>query len=607
MILAKPLYQMISDQAQENPDAIAILSPGKKPISYRELKEHIRITTLKLYQWGIQSGDRIGAVLPNGPEMATAFLAFSNICIFAPLNPSYLLENFIFALQDLHIKALLTSEGRNHPAYRAADKLGIPVISLKLDASLSGIFTLESKLQTDNSIQEPVLAGMNDIALILHTSGTTSLPKIVPLTHANIFHSVQNIIESYSLIPSDRSLNMMPLFHIHGLIGAVASSLASGGSVVCTPGFITDKALEWFVELEPTWYTAVPTIHQALLEQVLQKPEIARNLRLRFIRSCSSPLSPQLAQEMEDAFKTPVLEAYGMTEATHQIASNPLPPKPHKFGSVGMATGTTRISILNEKGEVLKSHEVGEICIQGKNVITGYETNAEANNQNFFGGWLRTGDQGYMDKDGYLIIQSRFKELINRAGEKISPREIEEILIQHPAVKQAVVFAIPHPSLGEDIAAAIVLQPNKNVNMLELRQFAAKRLVDFKVPRLIVFVPEIPKGITGKIQRIGLYEKLHSKVDVVKMEATGNNSSPRNAVEEKLLSIWQQVLDQKQIGIFDDFLAMGGDSLMAARVLMQIENSFNIHLKIKDIFDIPTIALMANLIQKMQNETSIHD
>jgi acyl-CoA synthetase (AMP-forming)/AMP-acid ligase II/acyl carrier protein len=601
------LNQMIFYQAQLNPDAIAVLSPGKNSISFSELRKHLHGTSLELSRMGIQPGDRVALVLPNGPEMATAFLAISANCACAPLNPSYLLENFIFALQDLRIKALVTSEGKGHPSHQAAIKLKIPVIELIPDENFSGKFIFKSNFQTDNSIQEPILSGMDDIALLLHTSGTTSRPKIVPLMPRNICYSVQNTIETYSLSSNDRCLNMMPLFHIHGLVGAVASSLASGGSVICTPGFIAEETPDWLVELEPTWFTAVPTLHQALLEQIHQRPYVANKLNLRFIRSCSSPLSPQLAQEMEEVFKTSVLEAYGMTEATHQIAANPLPPKPHKFGSVGVATGTTRITILNEKGRFLPSEKTGEICIQGANVITGYENNPEANRSSFVKGWLRTGDQGYLDKDGYVFIQSRFKELINRAGEKISPREIEDILIDHPAVKQAVVFAIPHPSLGEDVAAAVVLKQHHEVNMLELRQFAAERLIDFKVPRLIVFVPEIPKGPTGKIQRIGLYHKLQNEVDAVKTEAVRDHSVPRDPVEEKLLSIWQQVLEQKQIGIFDDFLAMGGDSLMAARVIMHIENKFNIHLTLKDIFDIPTIASMAALIKKMQNETSTHD
>ena len=243
------------------------------------------------------------------------------------------------------------------------------------------------------------------------------------------------------------------------------------------------------------------------------QPEIARQIHLRFIRSCSSALAPQVAQGLETAFGAPVLEAYGMTEATHQIASNPLPPRPHKFGSVGLATGTTRVSILDEQGNALPAGTVGEICIRGENVMGGYENNPAANATNFTDGRLRTGDRGYLDKDGYLFIQGRIKELINRGGEKISPREIDEVLLRHPAVKQAVAFAVPHPSLGEDVGAAIILRDGQTVSVQELRQYAAASLADFKVPRQIVFVKEIPKGATGKIQRIGLAEKLKAELE----------------------------------------------------------------------------------------------
>ena len=285
------------------------------------------------------------------------------------------------------------------------------------------------------------------------------------------------------------------------------------------------------------------------------------------------------------------------------MASNPLPPSSHRFGSVGLPTGTTQISILDDNGHPLDPFKVGEICIQGENVITGYENNAEANRTNFINGWLRTGDRGYIDEDGYLFIRDRLKELINRGGEKISPKEIDEALLQHPAVKQAVAFAIPHPSLGEDIAAAVVLKPGKTISMHELRQFAADKLADYKVPRLIVFVKNIPKGATGKIQRIGLGEKLKDEINALRSRETTSNLKPRNPTETKLLSIWQQVLAKNPIGIDDDFLALGGDSIMAARILMQVEEEFHVTLSMREIFNVPTIASMSELILQIQKHS----
>lgn len=291
-----------------------------------------------------------------------------------------------------------------------------------------------------------------------------------------------------------------------------------------------------------------------------------------------------------------------MTESTHQIASNPLPPRPHKFGSVGPATGSTRISIRDEQGEVLPANTTGEICVRGENVIREYENNPAANATSFINGWLRTGDRGYLDEDSYLFIQGRVKEIINRGGEKISPREIDEVLLRHPAVKQAVAFAVPHPNLGEDVAAAVVLREGQTVTAKELRQSAAASLASFKVPRQIVFVREIPKGATGKIQRIGLAKKLEAELEAFTAREAAGTSAPHTPFEAEVLSIWRRVLNTRQIGVSDDFLALGGNSIQAARVLMQINERFGMSLQINDIFTTSTVAAMANLIQVKRDQ-----
>jgi acyl-CoA synthetase (AMP-forming)/AMP-acid ligase II/acyl carrier protein len=601
MISVRLLYQMVINEGNDRPQAPAILSPGKGVLSYRELSQHLQSTALQLYRLGIRPGDRLAVVLPNGSTMATAFLAISSVCTCAPLNPAYLMDEFKFSMEDLHVKALVTLPGSDHPARKAAGNLGIPIVDLEPDLEFAGIFSLTCDLPIDETISEPILAGIDDVALVLHTSGTTSRPKIVPLTHRNIFYSANNIAEAYALASTDRCLNMMPLFHIHGLIGAVAASLVAGASVLCAPGFVPGHVMAWLSELAPTWYTAVPTIHQAIVEQARRQPESGKLVHLRFIRSCSSALAPQVAQDLEAVFDAPVVEAYGMTEAAHQIASNPLPPRPHKFGSVGLATGTTRVSILGEQGKVLPPNTIGEICIRGENVMSGYENNPAANDTSFIDGWLRTGDLGYLDEDSYLFIQGRIKEIINRGGEKIAPREIDEVLLRHPAVKQAVVFAVPHPSLGEDVAAAVVLQEGQTVSMQELRQFASTILAAFKVPRLIVFVQEIPKGATGKIQRIGLAEKLKAELEAMKTQETSGESRPRTPVEEEILSIWQESLGVEKIGVQDDFLALGGDSIQAARILFRVNERFSMDVQISDIFTTSTVASMANLVQEKKS------
>ena len=607
MVSPRTLYHLIKDEGNNTPQAPAIHFPGKKTLSYGELSRHLLSTALTLTRLGIRPNDRVAVVLPNGSEMATAFLAISSVSTCAPLNPGYPMEEFIFSLSDLHVKTLVALRGNNHPIRMAAASLGIPVIDLLPDPQTAGVFTLSSDQTIDETVTEPILSKVVDTALVLHTSGTTSRPKIVPITHRNIFYSIQNITRTYELIPKDCCLNMMPLFHIHGLVGALSASLAVGASIICAPGFLPDLVAGWLSELAPTWYTAVPTIHQAILEQVLLQSDISKSVQLRFIRSCSSSLAPQVAQDLEKVFGIPVLEAYGMTEATHQIASNPLPPKPHKFGSVGPASGTIRISIRDEQGKILPANRTGEICIRGDNVIAGYENNLAANASSFDDGWLRTGDLGTQDEDGYLFIQGRVKEIINRGGEKISPREIDEVLLRHPAVKQAVAFAVPHPSLGEDVAAAVVLRDGQSVSMQDLRQSIAASLASFKVPRQIVFVREIPKGATGKIHRIGLAEKLKTELEAVNARDASGTSAPRTPLEAEVLAIWQRVLNNPQIGVQDDFLALGGDSIQASRVLMQVNERFGINLQIGDIFTTSTIASMANLVRVKRNQETDHE
>ena len=360
---------------------------------------------------------------------------------------------------------------------------------------------------TGGRAAKPGMAEAGDVALVLHTSGTTSRPKIVPLTQANVAASARHIGATLALSPKDRCLNIMPLFHIHGLIAAVLSSMGAGAGVFCSPGFNALKFFGWVDEIHPTWYTAVPTMHQAILTRAGRNAEVIKGNPLRFIRSSSSSLPPQVMAELESTFGAPVIEAYGMTEAAHQMASNPLPPAARKPGTVGLAAGP-EVAIMDAGGKLLTKGETGEIVIRGPNVTPGYEANAKANAEAFTNGWFRTGDQGVMDGEGYLAITGRLKEIINRGGEKISPREVDEVLMDHEAVGQVVTFAMPHPKLGEEVAAAVVLREGKSCTEGELREFARQHLAEFKVPRKILFLVEIPKGATGKLQRIGLADKL---------------------------------------------------------------------------------------------------
>jgi acyl-CoA synthetase (AMP-forming)/AMP-acid ligase II len=470
------------------------------------LRELVQRTIEDLNGMGIGRNDRVAIVLPNGPEMAAAFISIGSGATTAPLNPAYRTEEFDFYLSDLNAKALVILEGMESPALAVAASRNIPVIRL-VPGEAAGEFRLKGGHHAARAAEQPGPASEDDIALVLHTSGTTSRPKIVPLTQKNVTASAYHIGQTLSLDQSDVCLNIMPLFHIHGLIAATLSSLAAGASVVCTPGFNALKFFGWFADANPTWYTAVPTMHQAILTRADRNRDIIEKNRLRFIRSSSSSLPPQVMESLEKTFGVPVIEAYGMTEASHQMASNPLPPRSRFAGSVGIAAGPD-VAIMDENGGLVASGELGEVVIRGRNVTLGYESNPEANAKAFTNGWFRTGDQGVMDQAGYLRLTGRLKELINRGGEKISPLEVDTVIMDHPAVAQVVTFAVPHDMLGEDIAAAVVLREGATCDERELRSFLGARIADFKVPRTILFLAEIPKGATGKLQRIGLAQKL---------------------------------------------------------------------------------------------------
>lgn len=505
--------QTISSLLEKGADnATAISSPGGVPLTYRALRTLVEDTIRRLAARGVGPGNRVAIVLDNGPEMAATFLCVSAGATAAPLNPAYRAEEFEFYLADLHAKLLIVGRDKDSPAVAVAHRLEVPIARLVPHPERgAGSFSLEfadgGGGATRSALPSSKPATPDDIALVLHTSGTTSRPKIVPLAQKNVCASARNVRDSLALTASDRGLVIMPLFHIHGLIAALLAPLSAGGEVCCTTGFNALKFFSWLSETRPTWYSGVPTMHQTILLRAANNADALRSHRLRFIRSSSSSLPVTVIDQLESLFGVPVIEAYGMTEAAHQMASNALPPRQRKPGTVGPAAGP-EIRVVDPQGKPLPPGVTGEVVIRGPNVMNEYENNPKANADAFYGDWFRTGDQGVMDADGYLSITGRLKEIINRGGEKISPREVDEIIMAHPAVHQCVTFALPHDMLGEDVAAAVVLKQGAQASDKELRQFAATRLADFKVPRKILILPEIPVGATGKLQRIGLAQKL---------------------------------------------------------------------------------------------------
>ena len=592
------IYQLLKTRSEQNPEAIALAAPGRSPLTYERLLNGVENTVEALRAFGLKRNDRVAVALPNGPEMAVAFLAVATGATCAPLNPGYRESEFDFYMSDLGAKALIVWSGMDSTARGIAQKHHIPIIELtpNLEAE-AGVFTLTGKKLTvpnDHGFAQP-----DDTALVLHTSGTTSRPKIVPLTHTNICSSSHNISVTLELKRDDRCLNVMPLFHIHGLIGALLSSLTAGASVVCTPGFDGEKFFGWLDTYRPSWYTAVPTMHQATLARASANREIIARCPLRFIRSSSAALSKQVMAELEETFNTPVIESYGMTEASHQMTSNPLPPLPRKTGSVGVAAGPD-VAIMDESGRLLPAGEIGEVVIRGTNVTNGYENNSTANKSGFTNNWFRTGDEGRIDAEGYLFLTGRLKEMINRGGEKIAPKEVDEVLMQHPAITQAIAFAVPHPTLGEDIAAAVILKENTIATENEIRDFVSVQLANFKVPNQVVIVDEIPKGPTGKLQRIGLADKLALKLQ-------SSFVAPTSSMEKQLTQVWGELLKLTQVGIRDNFFVIGGDSLMASMMLLEIEKRFNFAISVADFLSSPTVETIARLIDRKESSEQIRN
>ena len=500
------LKEMLADGADA---AVALSAPGRSPLTHGELRRLIAATIAQLNVLGVGRNDRVAIVLNNGPEMAACFIACASGVTSAPLNPAYRADEFEFYLSDLNAKALIVEHNSLSPAIGVAQKLGVRLIDLTTRPEHgAGNFTLAARDGAASTPSaNPGFAQADDISMVLHTSGTTSRPKIVPLSQRNLCASASSIRDTLQFTSADCGLNIMPLFHIHGLIAGVLAPLAAGSQVFCTPGFNALKFFAWMDEAQPTWYTAVPTMHQAIVSRAPKNAEVIARHPLRFLRSSSSSMPPQVIREVEDIFKAPLVEAYGMTEATHQMTSNPLPPAARKPGSVGKAAGP-EVAIMGTDGSVLAAGATGEIVIRGPNVTAGYESNPSANAEAFTNGWFRTGDQGVMDAEGYVSITGRLKEIINRGGEKISPREVDEILMDHAAVAQVVCFGMPHAKLGEEVAAVVVLREGRHASERELQDFVGQRAADYKVPKKILFMDEIPKGATGKLQRIGLAQKL---------------------------------------------------------------------------------------------------
>lgn len=488
-------------------------------LTYKQLRENVVELVSQLNSFGLQQEERIAIAMTNGSPMAITFLAAALCGTAAPLNPKYKQEEFAFYYEDIQAKALITLSEVPEAAIAAVTPdmilinakvntdgtLSFELVKEKLSPCSSEVLNASSR-RLDFSLLPAPLPSSDDVAMILHTSGTTSRPKGVPIRHRNLIASAKNIIGAYSLTADDTTLCLMPLFHIHGLVGCLLATLASGGTLVCPNGF---NALEFWKLVEtykPTWYSAAPTMHQTILARASRNTEIVKANPFRFIRSSSASLPPIIIEQLEATLNAPVVESYSMSEASHLMTTNPLPPKVRKPGTVGYGFGV-EVGIMDSEGNLLSQGSLGEVVVKAPNVIDGYENNPEANATAFVNGWFRTGDEGTLDEDGYLRLTGRIKELINRGGEKISPLEVDDVLLRHPAVVEALAFAVPHKSLGEDIHAAVVLKAE--VGEKELLAHCSTMLADFKVPKQVHILDQLPRGATGKLQRLAMAKLLN--------------------------------------------------------------------------------------------------
>lgn len=479
----------LSTAFSKKSDSPAIIVPNKPnpiTVSYKQLATEVLSFQRKLAALGIDHGAAVSIALPNTYEFIVSFLAASwQRAIAAPLNPAYKQDEFEFYIDDLSSALTLVPRGsfeKDGPAVRAARKYQAAIAECYWDGSQVVLDVKEKGKLARKGSQRVLTAEPEDVALVLHTSGTTGRPKAVPLTQRNLTRTMKNIQTTYELTSKDRTYLVMPLFHVHGLLAGFLTPLGSGGSVIVPSAFSARQFWDDFITYKANWYTAVPTIHQILLKSPAPVPLP----NIRFIRSCSSPLSPKTFHELEKAFNAPVLEAYAMTEAAHQMTSNPLPHHGKRQpGSVGLGQGV-EVAILDGDGKEVAQGSEGEISIRGENVTKGYLNNAKANDEAFTKtGFFRTGDQGKKDKDGYVIITGRIKELINRGGEKISPIELDNVIATMPSIGEAVSFAVPSEMYGQEVGVAVVVKEGKNISEKDVMDFVAIKTAKFKVPKRV--------------------------------------------------------------------------------------------------------------------------
>jgi acyl-CoA synthetase (AMP-forming)/AMP-acid ligase II/acyl carrier protein len=591
------LRDVLRAAAQDRPAGVAIAAPDQDPVTYGELWERVERMRCDLLALGLGRESIVATSLPSGPLPAAAFLGLASATTMAPVNPVLTEPEMVRSFRAIRPDLVIVTTSGPQGARAAAAALGLPTADLRADGTLETAPLLSAGFDASperGPSGDP--AGHDDFALLLTTSGTSGEPKLVPLTQGNILAGARATGLAYELTAADVRLNIMPLFHVQGLVGSVVATVASGGTVVCPAGFDAPRILRWLDEHAVTWFSGSPTMYHELLRT--PAPDAHLPSSLRFLRAGSAALPQPLRQRLEERFQIPVIESYGMTEA-HQIASTPLAPDDRRAGAIGPPTGCD-LWIAAADGSPVCHNEPGEILIRGPNVAPGYWSGGELRRDAFEGDWFRTGDVGALDAAGQLTILGRLKELINRGGEKVSPYEVEDALSAHPAVREAAVFGIPHPDYGEDVAAAVVASTSATPSERELRMFVAGRLAPYKRPQRFYFIEKIPRGLTGKIERRKVAEHVGGSMQT-EIETPSDDINPVSATELALLALWRSVFEDDEVSVDDDFFAIGGDSLTGMRLLAQVQSAFGIELPPLAMYDeTNTIKAMAAYIDRVR-------
>lgn len=586
---------VVRRHAAVSPDASALVDEGRSPLSYAALAALMDRFQRVLNGMGFGRQDRIAIVHPSNTAMASIVMGVWSCATAAPMNPEFTVGEFTIHMRDLGVKAVVVAADVETPARAAALHLGLPLIEVEsLDHQEAGL--VDIRPGPAGRCAQPGPAQPNDLALVLTTSGTTSRSKIVPVRHRQLSAMSDYSARLFELTPEDRCLNLMPLFHGHGLYSSLAGTLYSGGSLINLPDFSSEAFFRMLVTLRPTWYSGSYTFHHTICAQASNFRTEIEQAHLRFSRTASGHLDAEIADELEAVLGVPVIQTYSMTE-TGRITGSPQPPKTRKRGTVGISAGG-EVAVIDPDGTALPVGERGEIVTRGVHVFEGYENDPEANAEAFIDGWFRTGDEGVLDADGYLTLTGRIKEFINRGGEKIAPAEVDEALMRHPDVVTAVAFPLPHVTLGQDVAAAVI--PAKGAALTDevLNDHLRGRTADFKLPRRYVFVDEIPKGPTGKFER----RKLASVFGLVHEGPTHNapvGVAQRRAtpLEAKLQRLWAETLGLESVGLDVDFFMLGGDSLQAVDLFLRIEQELDRKLPRSILFEAATVAKMADHIE----------